>query len=311
MAYPADFVPGYDYVAFAAGQGDNSFPGAALATDLADIQTSIAAINDFLQVPFRSDAVLKLGSTLDTVDLATATDAAAASAAAALASEGIATASKDTAVASAAAAATTLSGAAVKANNLSDLANIATARTNLGLGTAATTASTAYATAAQGTLAGTALQSLPTGSVVKVVNSQTGAVATGTTIIPRDDTIPQSTEGDQYLSVAITPASATNILDITVVLHASCSVTTDIVAALFRDATAGALAVASMYATTSVGVVAVVLRHQVVAGSTAATTFKVRAGPITAGTVTFNGSVGGRYYGGVYASSIKITEVKA
>jgi hypothetical protein len=38
--------------------------------------------------------------------------------------------------------------------------------------------------------------------------SETGAVATGTTQIPIDDTIPQNTEGDQYLSLAITPTNA-------------------------------------------------------------------------------------------------------
>jgi hypothetical protein len=152
---------------------------------------------------------------------------------------------------------------------------------------------------------------LGAGAVAQVVSSQTGAVSTGTTIIPRDDTIPQNTEGTEFLSCAITPTSASNVLQIDVVLHASCSVTSDIVAALFQDSAAGALSVGSMYATTAVGVMAIVLRHRMTAGTTSATTFRVRAGPITAGTVTFNGSSGGRYYGGVYASSITITEIKA
>jgi hypothetical protein len=72
----------------------------------------------------------------------------------------LATAASDatTALTNAAAAQATANAALVKANNLSDLTNVAAARTNLGLGTAATQNSTAFATAAQGTLADGAAQ---------------------------------------------------------------------------------------------------------------------------------------------------------
>jgi len=74
-----------------------------------------------------------------------------------------------------------------KANNLSDLASVSTARTNLGLGTAATTDSNAYATAAQGALADTAVQSLTStdGSVIVTTSGTTRdlSVNTARTII--------------------------------------------------------------------------------------------------------------------------------
>jgi hypothetical protein len=143
----------------------------------------------------------------------------------------------------------------------------------------------------------------------QTVQTVSGAVATGTAIIPRDDTIPQITEGTEFLTRAITPTAAANILEVEVVLHVSCSVTSDVVAALFRDSTANALAVASQYATTAQGVMGIVLTHRVAAGSTSPTTFRVRAGPISAGTVTVNGAAGGRYYGGAYASSITVREL--
>ena len=45
--------------------------------------------------------------------------------------------------------------------------------------------------------------------------------------------------------------------------------------------------------------------------SAATITFKVRAGANAAGTTTFNGTGGARRMGGVAASSITITEIKA
>jgi hypothetical protein len=146
------------------------------------------------------------------------------------------------------------------------------------------------------------------GVAVQVVSSQSGAVATGTTTIPYDDTIPQNTEGDEYITRAITPTNAANRLHIHVVGQLSHSIANWYVAALFQDATAGSLAATCAYHPTAGGGLELVIDHDMVAGTTSATTFKVRAGGAFGGTMTFNGNSGGRIFGGVMASSITITE---
>ena len=148
------------------------------------------------------------------------------------------------------------------------------------------------------------------GKVAQVVNTQTGAVATGTTVIPFDNTIPQNTEGDQYMSLSITPTNASSKLKIDVVFWGTnANINHWLSVALFQDSTANALAAFANFQTVGTAANASTFTHYMTAGTTSATTFKVRAGPNTADTVTFNGQSGGRIFGGVMASSITITEI--
>jgi hypothetical protein len=156
---------------------------------------------------------------------------------------------------------------------------------------------------------GSALTNLSAGKVLQVVNFQTGAVATGTTQFPSDDTIPQNTDGNEYMSLAITPTSATSKLRIDIVYNMSHSEsTTWFQGALFQDATTGALASNASYESIGTAGNTVSFSHTMTSGTTSATTFKLRLGGHKVGTTTFNGQTGGRLHGGVLSSSITITE---
>ena len=143
---------------------------------------------------------------------------------------------------------------------------------------------------------------------IQEVSTQTGAVATGTTTIPIDDTIPQNTEGNEYMTLAITPTSATNKLRIDVTAIFSSTAATQVVTALFQDSTANAIASSVFYNSVNGASMTVTFSHVMDAGTTSATTFKVRAGGGATNTLTFNGLGGARYFGGTLASSIRITE---
>ena len=149
------------------------------------------------------------------------------------------------------------------------------------------------------------------GKVVQVVNISDVVYSSGTTVMPWDDTIPQKTEGDEHMTLAITPTATGNKLLIEVQLLGSTSSGTHFVAGLFQDSTTNALA-AGWYTphTTNVGG-PIVFTHFMTAGTTSATTFKVRVGPSGSATFNFNGYDGARKLGGVGVSSITITEISA
>lgn len=149
------------------------------------------------------------------------------------------------------------------------------------------------------------------GKILQVVHTPFSAVATGTTIIPLDDTIPQITEGDQYMSQAITPLSSTSTLMVDVIYLANSTVASWMTGAVFRDATAGSVGAATAYRGTATAGVTTTFSVKVTSASIALTTFYVRIGADVAGTTTFNGLSGGRLFGGVAASSIRITEIAA
>jgi hypothetical protein len=164
------------------------------------------------------------------------------------------------------------------------------------------------ATQLTGTIAAAAM---PAGSVLQVVNLQTGASATGTSAIPFDNTIPQITEGTQFLSLAITPISATSKLLFQITMQMSPLSAAWCSTALFQDSTTNAIAAGSAFMLTITGGVLTPLNYFMVSGTTSTTTFTVRFGGDAGQTITVNGQNGTRVLGGVCSSSITITEIAA
>ena len=145
------------------------------------------------------------------------------------------------------------------------------------------------------------------GVVLQEAHYQTGAVASGTTVMVNDNTIPQQTEGDQYMQLAFTPKSSTSTLRISAVANAACSANTAIVMCLFRDATADAIATVNYTIPSANNRVVLPLTAEVPSNAVSLTTFKVRIGGLS-GTLTFNGANATAFFGGTYASTITITE---
>lgn len=149
-----------------------------------------------------------------------------------------------------------------------------------------------------------------------VIDSVHGAYTTHaalSTAIPLDDTIPQVTEGDEILSVVITPKTTTNKLRVRVRINGTLTTSIQaLIAALFVNG--GANAVRASYGTVgSVNFEAnVTLEYEYTPGSTSAQTLSVRVGAGgAAGPVYLNGSTASRIFGGTSASTITVEEIRA
>jgi hypothetical protein len=147
------------------------------------------------------------------------------------------------------------------------------------------------------------------GDVVQVQQTITGTSAFGTTTTPFDNSIPQSGEGVEFMTQAITPTSSANLLEIGVQACLGTSDALQATAALHQDSVPDALAAVGWYGPNAGAnnVLATIL-HSMRAGTLASTTFKLRSGTASAGTTYFNRNNTVNLYGGVANSFLRVVE---
>lgn len=151
-------------------------------------------------------------------------------------------------------------------------------------------------------------------SHIQTVSVDYATYTTITGVIPFDDTIPQSGEGTEIFSLAFTPKFANSILEISLSLPAQNGPSAGLYTiALFQDAGADAIA-ANQWAGSWAGANACAfndfyLKHIMIAGTTAATTFKVYLGSNNAANKWYtNGYSTARTYGGIMHATLIINE---
>lgn len=147
--------------------------------------------------------------------------------------------------------------------------------------------------------------------VRQIVSNFAPTVATTTTTMPQTASAPTSTQGAQFASATITPQSATSQILIIATVQGSTSAISTIVSGVFRDATANAVCAGAMAVLTANTSASLAFWGLVSSGSTAASTFKLRAGPSGASTLTVNGAISSQLMGAASSTGIVLIEFGA
>lgn len=160
---------------------------------------------------------------------------------------------------------------------------------------------------------GTPLSASGAGTTIQTVHTTYSSASSTSSTYPDITTIPQNTEGAEFFTASITPSNSSNRLRITVVFMGDMANNASIgVVALHQDSTANALKAClfNIGGGTALGTSCCFV-HEMAAGTTSSTTFKVRAGGTTGDTYINRTSTGSSSnLGGVMGSSITIEETK-
>ena len=152
------------------------------------------------------------------------------------------------------------------------------------------------------------------GKVVQVKYVDVKTVLTGSTTMPHDNTIPQITEGNEYLTLAITPTTTSNALLIEVQVMISSNTGENLIIAIFNtDVHAtDAQAVSALYTDPAENTTTqcLTIQYYYIPGITSATTWRLRCGTHEAGTTNINGGNSNQKFGGKANTSMTITEVE-
>jgi hypothetical protein len=156
------------------------------------------------------------------------------------------------------------------------------------------------------------------GALKQRAYTKTELATSGTSTIPYDNTLPQSGEGTEVLSQAITPQSTANIISARAVLQATAPAGDVMIAALFRDTVC---VNAAIFAPDPQGVGypgfvtgSIVIEYAETATGTSAQTWSVRVGTLGGGAWALNtgatpgGSTQAIFGNGVPVSMLTIEE---
>lgn len=150
-------------------------------------------------------------------------------------------------------------------------------------------------------------------TIVQAVDNSVASTTSGSGLIPFDDTKPQSSEGVEAITVSITPTNASNKLRIRGQINVSAATTNFFfITALFQDSNTNAIHVSTSECnnTDTVAMGTLNFEYIMTAGTTSATTFKVRVGTSVSSTVYLNSNSSGRIFGGALAHTLTVEEIK-